>query len=556
MDRGWVNFRAPALANAAFEVLRLQGEERLNHLPVLSVDIQTLVPGTDAYRRLLSTDVVSLEFEEEGKVLRSFHGLVVDVELVHPPLEAEGKERGSSFARVRIAPRLWLLGQNFGSEIFINATYPEIIRQKLEAVGLEPDRDYRFAISETHPRRELTVQYQETDLAFVQRLCEHSGLITRFEYTGKHDRWLITDVPTSLAADEGRLPIPVRTQADHPAAYGVVTRLQRSAQSVTIHDYNYRAPRLALLQESDGTAEAKLGRRVEYGAHTKDPAEARRISAVRQQALAARAEVVTGGCSAMYLEVGQRLVLDHAELGTMELMIVALEHRSREHDGHRGLDTRFEAIPAGTSFRPPRITPWPRVEGLINARVDGQIKGHYAELDEAGRYHVQMAFDRSGRTNRQASHPVRMAQPHAGAHYGMHFPLRPGAEVLLGFVDGNPDRPLIVGTAPNPENASPVDADNYSQNILRTKSGNELVIEDELGRERVRIHSPHSASTLQLGSVDEPEEGILLQTEGHISHACRGTHNVASRAEAHLTGQSVTMATEHAVCLAGLAAAA
>lgn len=550
MNERWVTLRAPALADARFEVLSLEGEERLNTLPTLTVDLRAVDAGVEGYRDLLTTELVSLQFEEQGRVQRRFHGVVVDLELAH-----REEERGTMFARVRVAPRLWLLERNVGSELFVDATYPEIIAQKLEAVGLKENEDYRFALSDRYPRRELTVQYEESDLAFVQRLCEHLGIITRFEYTSDHDRWVLTDMPDALGTDEGRPPIPVRSRTDHPAAYGVTTRMKRGAQSVSVHDYNYRAPRLALLQETAGATRGALGRRVEYGAHSKDPTEARRLSALRQEALVAGSEVVTGGCSAMHLEVGQRLVLDHVELGTMELMVTALAHRGRERDGEQDWDTRFEAIPVTTPYRPRCVTPWPRIRGLINARVDGEVKGHYAELDEAGRYHVQMAFDRSGRTNRQASHPVRMAQPHTGARYGMHFPLRPGAEVLLGFVDGNPDRPVIVGTAPNPENASPVDAGNFSQNVLRTKSGNEMVIEDELGNERVRIHSPHRASTIQLGSVDEPEEGILLQTEGHISHVSRGTHNTASKSEARLTGNSVTMATEHAVFLAGLTTA-
>jgi hypothetical protein len=182
------------------------------------------------------------------------------------------------------------------------------------------------------------------------------------------------------------------------------------------------------------------------------------------------------------------------------------------------------------------------------------VKGHYAELDESGRYHLQLGFDRSQRTDMKASHPVRMMQPHAGAHYGMHFPLQPGIEVLVGFVDGNPDRPVIVGTAPNPETASPVDAGNHTQNVLRTKSANELVIEDALGEERIRIHTPHQNTTIQLGSVEEPELGALTTTEGHISQASRGSSNVASSRATTITGGSTTLVGENAVLLTGVSA--
>jgi len=236
-----VTLRAPALVDARFEVLSLEGEERLNALPVLTMAIRAAEAGMDGYRELLSTELVSLQFEEQGRVLWHFHGMVVDLELAH-----REEERGTMFAQVRVAPRLWLLERNVGSELFVDASFPEIIAQKLNAIGLKEGEDYRFALSETYPRRELTVQYEESDLAFVQRLCEHLGIITRFEHTGDHDRWVLTDMPDALGADEGCAAIPVRIRTDHPAAYGVTTRMKRGAQSVAVHAYNYRAPRLAL----------------------------------------------------------------------------------------------------------------------------------------------------------------------------------------------------------------------------------------------------------------------------------------------------------------------
>src|SRR4029079_9294314 len=110
-------------------------------------------------------------------------------------------------------------------------------------------------------------------------------------------------------------------------------------------------------------------------------------------------------------------------------------------------------------------------------------------------------------------------QPHAGANYGMHFPLRPGTEVLVGFVNGDPDRPVIVGSAPNPVTVSPVERRNQTQNVLRTGSNNEMVIEDEHSKKRIRIHTPHKTTTVQLGSVEYPEEGSLTTTEASISEA-------------------------------------
>ena len=201
---------------------------------------------------------------------------------------------------------------------------------------------------------------------------------------------------------------------------------------------------------------------------------------------------------------------------------------SAEGDGAAPWANHFEAIPSDVPFRPERITPLPKIHGLLNAVVNGAIRGDYAELDDAGRYRLRMSYDRSGRIDLGATHPVRMMQPHAGAGYGMHFPLRPGIEVLVGFVNGDPDRPVIVGTAPNPITSSPVEQSNQTQNVLRTGSNNEVVIEDLKGTERVRVHTPHQNTTLQLGAEEEPEDRALITTEANVSFAARESVNAAT----------------------------
>src|SRR5262249_48145833 len=126
-------------------------------------------------------------------------------------------------------------------------------------------------------------------------------------------------------------------------------------------------------------------------------------------------------------------------------------------------------------FRPPRITPKPTIAGVLSGVIephpDGEI-GHYAEIDEHGRYTVRFFFDTSPLGARsRSSLPVRMAQPHAGPGYGMHFPLKPGIEVLVAFTEGDPDRPFIVGSVPNPITPSPVTRPNAIVNRIETATG-------------------------------------------------------------------------------------
>jgi hypothetical protein len=134
----------------------------------------------------------------------------------------------------------------------------------------------------------------------------------------------------------------------------------------------------------------------------------------------------------------------------------------------------------------------------------------------------------------------------------MHFPLRPGADVLVGFVQGDPDRPIIVGTAPNPTTASPVQQSNQTQNVLRSGSNNEVVMEDLRGDERVRIHSPREDSTIQLGSHEEPETGILLKTDANASIVAGKSSNVITDRQVAIARTSMTLAGDSAIFVAGL----
>ena len=173
-----------------------------------------------------------------------------------------------------------------------------------------------------------------------------------------------------------------------------------------------------------------------------------------------------------------------------ELRIVEVEHRLSQPVALRGRDTeehynnRFLAIEADLQYRPPRVTPVPRIYGIITGVIEPDIEGDvgkYAKIDEQGRYTVKFLFDTVAPGERKASRPVRRMQPSAGPNYGMHFPLRPGVEVAVTFVDGDPDRPLIVGAVPNPLTPTPVDQSTASKNRIKTESGVLFEIEDGSG---------------------------------------------------------------------------
>ena len=152
------------------------------------------------------------------------------------------------------------------------------------------------------------------------------------------------------------------------------------------------------------------------------------------------------------------------------------------------------AIPADVQFRPKFNAKKPKFNGTLNAKIDAAGSGQYAELDEQGRYKVILPFDLSGRKDGKASTWLRMAQPYAGTDHGMHFPLHKGTEVLLNFMDGDPDRPFVTAAVPNPETPSVIGDINSTMSGIKSAGGNEFHMEDSDGHQRIIMKAGNKKS--------------------------------------------------------------
>jgi type VI secretion system secreted protein VgrG len=168
--------------------------------------------------------------------------------------------------------------------------------------------------------------------------------------------------------------------------------------------------------------------------------------------------------------------------GPEELLVFDVTHEAtipvfgeaERDDAQYHYANAFRAVPKGFTYRPPRLTPKPRIDGVVTGTIqpgpNGETGG-IAQLDAEGRYTVQLHFDTAQPGEQKASHPIRMAQPFAGPSYGMHFPLRRGTEVLVAFVNGDPDRPVIVGALYNATSPNPVVASNATTHQIKSSSG-------------------------------------------------------------------------------------
>jgi type VI secretion system secreted protein VgrG len=462
------------------QIHSITGREGISRLSSFELEIVSTDPDEPTSEGMAGAEV-TLIISNEGGELRRVHGIVAEVVGM---LETEVDSR---VYRLRVAPRAHRLTLVETQEIYMDLTVPEIIQQKLALVGLGPG-DVEMRLRESYPRLEFVVQYKETDLAFISRLAEHVGISFFFEHDDDRDvdRLVFTD-GGGFQPVPGRESVPFRPRGEQRDVFHLEERTRLIPTNYVLQDYNYRTPQLDLT----ATHESQVGYGggvVEHGAHFKTPEAGKALAKVRAEEREATRHVYSGKSAACELRAGGKLRLEgHARRDGLDLLLVEVQHRLVQpttiHAGEDGdgYVNSFEAIDAALTYRPPRITPRPRIHGLITGVVEQEPEappGDYAKIDEQGRYTVKFLFDTAPPGQRKASRPVRMLQPHAGPDYGMHFPLKPGIEVLLGFIDGDPDRPLIVGAVPNPETPSPVTRTNSLANRIKTASGIELEMKD------------------------------------------------------------------------------
>lgn len=449
-----------------------------------------------------------------------------------------------------LRPRLWRLSLSTQSRVFQDLTVPEIVAEVLAGHGFAAS-DFAFRLGDPYSTREYCVQYQETDLQFVSRLLEFEGISYSFRHEPDGEVLTMTDdarhYPSISAPDALRFASGAGMHRDRPEHVAVFSRRERLTPGrVILNETDARQPETDLHVEApvDGGAETDL---YMPGAKYTDVEAGRRLARIRAEEEAARRTTYHGHSDVPALQAGHRFHLEGHDRPAFdrEYLVVAVDHAGsqrralglsgrhpgglrpdsfwaqqaaglREHgDGDLGEDAvyrnRFRCLPAEIPFRPQRITPVPRVPGLLSARVETS-GGPYAALDRDGSYRARMSFDRSDSQPGQATKPIRMVTPNSGPEYGLHFPNHAGTEMIVGFLHGDVDRPVALGTVPNRTQKSPVTASNRMQNVLRTFGGSELRMDDTTGAEQILLRSPAGR---ELRLDDDRERSDVQTPSGH-----------------------------------------
>ena len=517
MAKQLFSFTAQPFQGHTLDVVRFNGHEAISDPYLLDITLmgRELLDNCDD---CIGGDATfTLHGQDNDLTLDTpIHGVLILFEVLQ-------QTHKHTFYRAVIRPRLWSMTISCGNQIFLNKTVPEFLKETLVQQGLVLGTDFEFRLAREYPRRDFVCQYNESHFDFISRWMEREGIYFFFEQGDSREKAIFTDSSSSHTDFPGASPLHYAPTSglEKGREQRTVWRWARMhslvPRTVLLQDYNYRTPGLKISAEKT-VSKNGIGMVHAYADNIKTPSEAEALATVRAQEKGCREITATAESAAVSLRSGYTFTLqDHYENSwNQKWLTIAVGHEgSQEGYLFSGLDQReakqsffyhntVTAIPENVQFRPECTHDWPRMHGAMNAHIDAEGSGHYAELDAQGRYKVTMPLDISGRKGGHASSWIRMAQPYGGGDHGMHFPLHKSTEVMLTYVNGDPDRPIIAGSVPDPQHASVVTSQSQTQSKITTGGQNKLHIEDKAGSQRMLMSAPTADSYGRIGSHNDP----------------------------------------------------
>jgi type VI secretion system secreted protein VgrG len=438
--------------------------------------------------------------------------------------------------RLVVVPALWYLGHNRDSRIYQNKTHPQIIEELYQRRLGGRSRQIRNDLTRTYPTLEYVTQYQESDLAFLSRLCEHSGIFFFFDHEeGDHEVLVLADATSGLAAvHDAAVPFWENAeQAPDGEAVVAAAHVERvRTTDVVVAEYDWTRPSSAVRAEQTGRGDHEPALEdydhvdavalYDYGGRAYGSNDASTQAQMRAERLVLDRQTWTMRSTVVAAQPGKLLELTGCPNGALDgrrYLIVSLNGSGEATAGARGgYENSFECVPVDLPYWPPRRAPRPVVPGPETAIVVGP-SGEEIHTDEHGRVKVQFHWDRQGQRNEQSSCWLRVQQSWSGPSWGTWFLPRIGMEVVVQFVRGNPDMPFVSGCLYNGDNHTPYPLpDEKTKSTIKTNSSpggggfNELRFEDKAGSEEVFLHA-------QKNLV----ERVLNDHTTHVSNDHRNT---------------------------------
>jgi type VI secretion system secreted protein VgrG len=430
-----------------------------------------------------------------------------------------------------ISPWLWFLTRTSDCRVFSDMTVREIV----DAVFADHEADHEWALTGEYPRWEYCVQYRETDFNFVSRLLEQEGIYYYFRHVEGRAVMVLTDSSSQHEASAGAgLPFipPNRLGSGNDVEHVSAWRLSRQVQpgAYAHRDYDFERPNVDLSTRATAPRRHEQSRheRFDYPGGYVHRRDGERYAALRIDQYSRRFETARAETNARGVAVGYRMTLRRhpREDQNREYLVTSATHELEFSDyealperGRTAYRCRFSTLPSERQFRPRRLTKKPFVQGLQTAVVVGPADQEI-HTDALGRVKVQFHWDRYGTRDERSSCWVRVSQFWAGHHFGAQFIPRVGYEVVVDFLEGDPDRPIVIGCVYNGAVRPPFDLPRHkTQSGVKTRStpngtatdGNMIRFEDKKGDEELYLHA---------------ERTMTVRVEGSESHSTAGSRNL------------------------------
>lgn len=491
-DTRIANLSTP-LGKDVLATARFDGTEGMSELFEYRVEAVSKDENIDFDKALGLNATLSMKSYDFGK--RYFDGIMTEAQWVGV--------RGTDYVyRVVLRPWLWLLGHQTDSRIFANMTAPDIISEVFSAHSFAK---FTNRLTKSYRSLEYCVQFRESDLTFVSRLMEQEGISFYFKHRDGEHTLVLSDSNSSYDPIEGStrdfIPVSGTEQRDNERIYHWIPERRFTSGKLVLNEYDYKKPPADMKVEKQGSskyANSKL-EIYDYPGNYYETGDGNNYAEARLNAEQALDNRILSSGDAVHCFPGGLMNLENHPNASQnrEYLILRSTHTFVSESYRSGSvmhadDTyqgNYELLPSDKPFAVPQTTVKPRIYGPQTARVvgDGEI-----DVDEDGRIMVEFHWDRDDKKSRRC----RLAQVWAGKEWGGIFIPRVGMEAVVNFLDGDPDRPLVVGTLYNADNKPP-----YSLPGDKTIAGwksesteggggyNEFIFDDKKGQELVRFHA-------------------------------------------------------------------
>lgn len=476
---------------------RFQGTEGISRLFQFELDL--LSHNGQINPQDIVGDNVTITLAPEGEAPRFFNGFI-------KAFQYAGLEKRGLYAyKAEVVPWLWFLQKRTDCRVFQNQTVQEIVESIFNELNFP---DYVFALTGDHPKLEYCVQYNESDFDFISRLLEHEGIYYFFEHQpGKNI--------LHLSDDAAHYSVMFLAEIEHSSGLrsgNYIRQWQHLYQycsgAYAQTDFNFEKFNQSLLTETSTTLKLKNNAsfpRFEFPGSYRENELGRTLTKLRMQQEEMNYERISAASNIHTLEVGKKFFLksDETETDHGQSFVITEIHHSAYNPSYLESESKdppysnqFVCLPAATTFRPACVTPRPRIDGVQTAVVVGK-SGDEIYTDKYGRIKIQFHWDRYGAKDENSSCWVRVSTQWAGNKWGSVTIPRIGQEVVVTFLNGDPDQPLVIGSVYNSAHMPPYPLpEGKSMMGMKSRSVkgegssyNEMVIDDTKGSEGFRVNA-------------------------------------------------------------------